>query len=139
MTSPDKVRGIKDVLSNHEERCMDCWFHGVSGCNRLARSCKLFDAVQGALDYIEELEAIIKDKEKSPWISVEEMLPILGEKVVVSDGVHTWDYGQYKGFLKGNKHEWWWKNMTPRTVHWWMPKKHALPEPPKEEDHDELS
>lgn len=86
-----------------------------------------------ALEQIEELEAIIKDKEKSPWISVEEMLPILGEKVVVSDGVHTWDYGQYKGFFE-DKHMWEWKNMKLRTVHWWMPKKHALSEPPKEEE-----
>lgn len=90
------------------------------------------DLARDALEQIELLEAIIKDKEKSPWISVEEMLPIIGEKVVVSDGVHTWDYGQYKGFFE-DKHTWEWKNMKLRTVHWWMPKKHALPEPPKEE------
>lgn len=96
------------------------------------------DLARDALEQIELLEAIIKDKEKSPWISVEEMLPIIGEKVVVSDGVHTWDYGQYKGFFE-DKHTWEWKNMKLRTVHWWMPKKHALPEPPEEEDHDELS
>ena len=91
------------------------------------------DLARDALEQIELLEAIIKDKEKSPWISVEEMLPIIGEKVVVSDGVHTWDYGQYKGFFE-DKHTWEWKNMKLRTVHWWMPKKHALPEPPKEEE-----
>lgn len=96
------------------------------------------DLAKDALEQIEVLEAIIKDKEKSPWISVEEMLPILGEKVVVSDGVHTWDYGQYKGFFE-DKHTWEWKNMKLRTVHWWIPKKHALPEPPEEEDHGKLS
>lgn len=117
--------------SDDDRKCDYCYYAERSWCQR--------DLARDALEQIELLEAIIKDKEKSPWISVEEMLPFLGEKVVVSDGVHTWDYGQYKGFLKGNKHEWWWKNMTPRTVHWWMPKKHALPAPPKEEDHDKLS
>nr|DAL22541.1 MAG TPA_asm: hypothetical protein [Caudoviricetes sp.] len=61
------------------------------------------------------------------------MLPIIGEKVVVSDGVHTWDYGQYKGFFE-DKHTWEWKYMKLRTVHWWMPKAGALPEPPEEEE-----
>nr|DAE37244.1 MAG TPA: Protein of unknown function (DUF551) [Caudoviricetes sp.] len=110
-----------------------CVKDNCNKCNYLYSTCYR-GLARDALEQIEDLEAIIKDKEKSPWISVEEMLPIIGEKVVVSDGVHTWDYGQYKGFLKGNKHEWWWKNMTPRTVHWWMPKKHALPEPPEEEE-----
>ena len=101
-------------------------------CNYLYSTCYR-GLARDALEQIEVLEAIIKDKEKSPWISVEEMLPILGEKVVVSDGVHTWEYGQYKGFFE-DKHTWEWKNMKLRTVHWWMPKKHALPEPPKEEE-----
>ena len=101
-------------------------------CNYLYSTCYR-GLARDALEQIEVLEAIIKGKEKSPWISVEEMLPILGEKVVVSDGVHTWEYGQYKGFFE-DKHTWEWKNMKLRTVHWWMPKKHALPEPPKEEE-----
>ena len=114
-----------------------CASDDCNKCNYLYSTCYR-GLARDALEQIEELEAIIKDKEKSPWISVEEMLPILGEKVVVSDGVHTWDYGQYKGFFE-DKHTWEWKNMKLRTVHWWMPKKHALPEPPKEEDHDKLS
>lgn len=101
-------------------------------CNYLYSTC-YHGLIRDALEQIEELEAIIKDKEKSPWISVEEMLPIINEKVVVSDGVHTWDYGQYKGFFE-DRHTWEWKNMKLRTVHWWMPKKHALPEPPEEEE-----
>lgn len=116
--------------SDDDRKCDYCYYEERSWCQR--------DLARDALEQIKLLEAIIKDKEKSPWISVEEMLPIIGEKVVVSDGVHTWDYGQYKGFFE-DKHTWEWKNMKLRTVHWWMPKKHALPEPPKEEDHDKLS
>ena len=109
-----------------------CVTDDCNKCHYLYSTCYR-GLARDALEQIELLEAIIKDKEKSPWISVEEMLPIIGEKVVVSDGVHTWDYGQYKGFFE-DKHTWEWKNMKLRTVHWWMPKKHALPEPPKEEE-----
>lgn len=123
------------VIAAIKSYCVNCDNYSGVRC----RSCGYMDAMDkvdevptvDALEQIELLEEIIVDKEKSPWISVEEMLPLNGEKVVVSDGVHTWDYGQYKGFLK-DKHTWWWKNMTPRTVHWWMSKKGALPEPPKE-------
>lgn len=115
---------LECCVSGDCEKCYYCCNEGILACQ--------WDLARDALEQIEVLEAIIKDKEKSPWISVEEMLPILGEKVVVSDGVHTWDYGQYKGFFK-DKHTWEWKNMKLRTVHWWMPKKHALPEPPEEE------
>ena len=121
-----------DMISESIKISLKCCVkYDCSKCNYLYSTCYR-GLARDALKQIELLEAIIKDKEKSPWISVEEMLPILGEKVVVSDGVHTWDYGQYKGFCE-DKHTWEWKNMKLRTVHWWMPKKHALPEPPKEE------
>ena len=121
-----------DMISESIKISLKCCVkYDCAKCNYLYSTCYR-GLARDALEQIEELEAIIKDKEKSPWISVEEMLPILGEKVVVSDGVHTWDYGQYKGFFE-DKHTWEWKNMKLRTVHWWMPKKHALPEPPEEE------
>lgn len=121
-----------DMISESIKISLKCCVKDdCSKCNYLYSTCYR-GLARDALEQIELLEDIIKDKEKSPWISVEEMLPIIGEKVVVSDGVHTWDYGQYKGFFE-DKHTWEWKNMKLRTVHWWMPKKHALPEPPKEE------
>ena len=122
-----------DMISESIKISLKCCVkYDCSKCNYLYSTCYR-GLVRDALEQIELLEAIIKDKEKSPWISVEEMLPIIGEKVVVSDGVHTWDYGQYKGFFE-DRHTWEWKNMKLRTVHWWMPKEHALPEPPKEEE-----
>ena len=121
-----------DMISESIKISLKCCVkYDCNKCNYLYSTCYR-GLARDALEQIEVLEAFIKDKEKSPWISVEEMLPILGEKVVVSDGVHTWEYGQYKGFFE-DKHTWEWKNMKLRTVHWWMPKKHALPEPPKEE------
>ena len=72
------------------------------------------------------------------WISVEERLPKKNQRVVVTDGKHAWDYGQFNGlafcFEKDNPNprKWNWKNHTVRHVEWWMPKETALPEPPKE-------
>lgn len=73
------------------------------------------------------------------YTRVEEGLPDRNEKVVVTDGVHTWDYGEFSGLAysfaredERNPRKWNWKKHTVRTVNWWMPKKNALPEPPKE-------
>lgn len=131
MSLPTEVKKMDMTSEGIKISLKCCVKDNCSKCNYLYSTCYR-GLARDALEQIEDLEAIIKDKEKSPWISVEEMLPIIGEKVVVSDGVHTWDYGQYKGFFE-DKHTWKWKNMKLRTVHWWMPKKHALPEPPEEE------
>lgn len=71
----------------------------------------------------------------SPWHRVEEELPVKGEIVIVSDGKRTWDVGQYRclAFSDGDRTKWWWKGHTIKTVKWWMRKKDALPEPPKED------
>lgn len=71
----------------------------------------------------------------SPWHRVEDGLPVKGEIVIVSDGKRTWDVGQYRclAFSDGDRTKWWWKGHTIKTVKWWMRKKDALPEPPKEE------
>ena len=69
------------------------------------------------------------------WISVEERLPEKNQIVVAVESGRTWDYGQFRGlaYLGGNKRKWNWKNNTTKTVDYWMLKKDALPEPPKEE------
>lgn len=71
----------------------------------------------------------------SPWRRVEDGLPVKGEIVIVSDGKRTWDVGQYRclAFSDGDRTKWWWKGNTIKTVKWWMRKKDALPEPPKED------
>ena len=109
--------------------------------NSVANMCR------NAADAIDELQAVCKKQEidlveltgvvasKATWISVEERLPERNEKVVVSDGQHTWDCGAFQGigFSDGNRTKWNWKHNTVKTVLWWMPKKDALPMPPKEE------
>ena len=101
-----------------------------------------------AADALEELSAIREEQkaniilmaaeieEKQPrWIPVTERLPEKNQIVVVVQHGKTWDYGQFRGlaYLGGNIHKWNWKNNTTKTVDYWMPKKSALPEPPKEE------
>ena len=83
-------------------------------------------------------EDILTDLEDFPaaprWHRVEDGLPVKGEIVIVSDGKHTWDIGQYHClFSSDDRTKWWWKGHTIKTVKWWMRKKDALPEPPKED------
>ena len=55
MTSPDKVRRIKNVLS--ENVCVNCMYNlGPKGCTRIGGICEMFDAVWDILKYIKELE-----------------------------------------------------------------------------------
>ena len=86
-----------------------------------------------------EGESLAKDINVPRWISVEEKLPEKREIVVVTDGTHAWDYGEFMGLAfcfdndNPNRRKWNWKKHTVKHVEWWMPKKTALPEAPKEE------
>ena len=82
MTSPDKVRRIKDVLS--ENLCVNCMYNlGPKGCTRIGGLCEMFDAVWDALDYIQELEP-----KALKWVSVKDRLPDKESMLclVISDG-----------------------------------------------------
>ena len=87
---------------------------------------------------INQVEKAIQEPKQPElgWISVEDKLPDKGQIVIVSDGKHTWDVGQYQGLSyipglsEGKPNRWNWKKNTVKTVLWWMPKEKALPEPP---------
>ena len=84
MTSPDKVRRIKDVLSDIEKVCGNCMYNGEpNGCNRIGGVCEMYDAVWDALDYIQELEP-----KALKWVSVKDRLPDKESMLclVISDG-----------------------------------------------------
>ena len=70
------------------------------------------------------------------WIPVTERLPEKGQIVVAVGEKGTWDVGMFSGLAFSNldPSEWNWKKNTIKTVKWWMLKKDALPEPPKEEE-----
>lgn len=101
MISPDKVRRIKDVLSDIEKVCGNCMYNGEpNGCNRIGGLCEMYDAVWDALDYIKELEKRVTDLEaKVPkWVSVKDRLPDKESMLclVISDGdlyVSHWHWG----------------------------------------------
>lgn len=88
------------------------------------------------------LHDLISSLDDIRWISVKDRLPNKGQIVIVSDGKHTWDVGQYQGLSyvpglsEGKPNRWNWKKNTVKTVLWWMPKENALPEPQKEESQD---
>lgn len=85
------------------------------------------------MDYAAALDKAVEALERQEWISVNDELPSIGEKVVISDGVHAWDVGQYQGLSYDAPDKWDWRKNAVRTVKWWMPKDKALPEPPREE------
>ena len=76
------------------------------------------------------------------WISVEERLPNVGEKVMVCGVKNGMQVGTFRGIPRsmqvgafsgisrpGKNRKWWWKKDTILEVTHWMP----LPEPPKED------
>ena len=97
---------------------------------------KMYDEDNVLKQAADAIEALSKTETTTPrWISVEERLPEKNQIVVAVESGRTWDYGQFRGlaYRGGDKRKWNWKNNTTKTVDYWMPKKSALPEPPKEE------
>ena len=77
--------------------------------------------------YKDALEALAAQPK---WISVEERLPDVGEKVMVRGVKNGMQVGAFCGKLRpGNNRRWRWKNNTILEATHWMP----LPEQPKEE------
>ena len=61
MTSPDKVRRIKNVLNDIEKVCGNCMYNGEQNrCNHPGGICEMLDTVWDALNYIKELEMKMK-------------------------------------------------------------------------------
>lgn len=79
------------------------------------------------------LDELVEQTAAPRWVRCEDELPVKGEIVIVSDGKRTWDVGQYRLLVSSDdRTKWWWKGHTIKTVKWWMRKKDALPEPPRE-------
>lgn len=101
------------------------------------RSTELDPCLTAQARYDIILNAIELLKRLPEWISVDDQLPEHNQIVVVSDGIHTWDVGQFHGLSPSQRRDLWkWKKNTIKKVKWWMPKKTALPCPPKEVKQD---
>lgn len=132
MKSPDKVRRIKDVLTDVEKVCGNCRYNGVADCNRSGGLCEMFDAVWDALDYIKELEERVVNLEaKTPkWVSVKDALPehVQGNYLILLSGeiyAAKWEYDEWneKYAFRINC------QIVPDVTHWMK-----VPEPPEEEE-----
>lgn len=137
MTSPDKVRRIKDVLMDTEKLCGNCRYNGVSDCNRPDGLCEMFNAVWDALDYIKELEKRVADLEaKVPkWVSIKDRLPkhVRGNYLILLSGeiyAAKWEYDEWNEKYAFRID----CQIVPNVTHWMK-----VPELPKEENYDGLS
>ena len=126
--TPEEIKkGLEHC--KHLAPCLDCAYGDLRDTKYTCETTLLSDA----LALIQQLETQIPK-----WVSVEERLPKRNQKVVVTDGKRTWDYGEFSGLAfcfssdNPNPRKWNWKKHTVRHVEWWMPKETALPKPPKE-------
>ena len=66
---------------------------------------------------VAQLEAV-----QQKWISVEDRLPVVGEKVIVCGVKNGIQVGKFHMKLRSeNNRRWWWKNNTILEVNYWMP------------------
>ena len=118
MKTPEEIKKGLECGFGVLVSCRVCAYKKAKECNAQV------DA--DALAYIQQLEDHIRYLTKMipKWISVEERLPERNERVVVTDGKHTWDYGQFNGLafcfnnVNPNPRKWNWKKHIVRHVEW---------------------
>lgn len=122
--------------SDDDGKCDYCYYGERSWCQR--------DLARDALEQIEVLEAIIKDKEKSlceleqkvpKWVSVKDALPehVQGNYLILLGGeiyAAKWEYDEWNEKYAFRID----CQIVPNITHWMK-----VPEPPEEENYDEPS
>ena len=122
--------------SDDDSKCDYCYYGERSWCQR--------DLARDALEQIENLEAIIKDKEKSlceleqkvpKWVSIKDALPehVQGNYLILLGGeiyAAKWEYDEWNEKYAFRID----CQIVPNVTHWMK-----VPEPPKEENYDGLS
>ena len=119
-----------DIINESLKVSLECCVkYDCSKCNYLYSTCYR-GLARDALEQIELLEPIIKDKEKSPWISVKDRLPehVQGNYLILLGGeiyAAKWEYDEWneKYAFRINC------QIVPNVTHWMK-----VPEPPEEEE-----
>lgn len=132
MKTPEEIKKGLECCSKSEP-CVDCIYdrRDFPMCVRrmeedaLAYIRQLENHIGELTEKVAQLEAI-----QPKWISVDERLPDVGEKVMICGVKNGMQVGAFRGLSHpGENRKWWWKKNTVIEVTHWMP----LTEPPKED------
>lgn len=114
MKTPDEIKKSLEACGSDE-------------CHGHHAGCPYEDDLFCTMHALEALAAQPK------WISVDERLPDVGEKVMVCGVKNGMQVGAFRGLSHpGENRKWWWKKNTILEVTHWMPLP-SMPEPQKEE------
>ena len=130
MKTPDEIK-----------KWLECCTHGTcNSCPYFGDECDSDREVIDTLEYIQQLERKIGELTEKvaqleaaqpKWISVEERIPDVGEKVMVCGVKNGMQVGAFRGLSHpGGNRKWWWKNNTILEVTHWM----QLPSKPEPQE-----
>ena len=125
MKTPDEIKKALECCSNVIALCKICPFKNSVGldCVKCMADCA-YDYIRKLEYHIGELtEKVAKLEAAQPkWISVEERLPNVGEKVMICGAKNGMQVGAFRGLSHpGENRKWWWKKNTVIEVTHWMP------------------
>ena len=137
MKTPDEIKKSLEACGSDEchGHHTDCHYEDDLFCTmHICGDARAYiQQLEHSIDALTEKVAQLKAAQ-SKWISVEDRLPNVGEKVMISGVKNGMQVGAFRGLSHpGENRKWWWKKNTILEVTHWMSLP-SMPEPPKEEE-----